>query len=230
MSRIAFILMAVALASSLASCTVENKKDSSNARMMFPKTTTAFDTNSSFGNIVVSGEVKIPLRNENSVGQLVQLIDEKQFNTSSKQFFFIDVVSSQDDVTSKLIALIEESLRQKIINYEIKTVSRAANSSVEEEFIKLISIQIEPRDCSPGSAPPLETVGGYYEAKFGCAFANNIGFMLDSPRDALKPRTSGVVDAQRTMKILRAYIDGTATGAALPTTEAGEASAVTPAN
>ena len=226
MSRMAFILVALALAS----CTSDIRQIDPKTSMQIPNKKRAFDTNSSLGEIIVSNEVKISLDSPDSVSQLEYLIEKRQSETSLKQFFFIDLVSSEKSVSSAFIRLINASLRPSSVNYEITIVPVTETLSEEKAFLKLRSIKIKPRDCSPTSSPSTETIGGYYEAKFGCAFANNIGAMLDSPRDALKPRTSGVVDAQRTMRILRAYIDGTATSAAIPTNEAGEASAVTPSN
>ena len=224
MSRIAFIIVALALAA----CAGDIRRVDPKVSMQMDTTNAAFDTNSSLGEIVISDEIKISLDSQDSVNQLGNVIKKRQSETSLKQFFFIDLVTSKNSSSSDFIRLITASLRPISANYEINVVQPTEPLPDGKAFLKLRSIKIKPRDCSPNSSPPLETVGGYYEAKFGCAFANNIGAMLDSPRDALKPRTTGVVDAQRTMKILRAYIDGTATSAAIPTNEAGEASAVTP--
>jgi type IV pilus biogenesis protein CpaD/CtpE len=224
MSRIAFIIVALALAA----CAGDIRRVDPKVSMQMDTTNAAFDTNSSLGEIVISDEIKISLDSQDSVNQLGNVIKKRQSETSLKQFFFIDLVTSKNSSSSDFIRLITASLRPMSANYEINVVQPTEPLPDGKAFLKLRSIKIKPRDCSPNSSPPLETVGGYYEAKFGCAFANNIGAMLDSPRDALKPRTTGVVDAQRTMKILRAYIDGTATSAAIPTNEAGEASAVTP--
>ena len=224
MSRIAFIIVALALAA----CAGDIRRVDPKVSMQMDTTNAAFDTNSSLGEIVISDEIKISLDSQDSVNQLGNVIKKRQSETSLKQFFFIDLVTSENSSSSDFIRLITASLRPMSANYEINVVQPTEPLPDGKAFLKLRSIKIKPRDCSPNSSPPLETVGGYYEAKFGCAFANNIGAMLDSPRDALKPRTTGVVDAQRTMKILRAYIDGTATSAAIPTNEAGEASAVTP--
>ena len=224
MSRIAFIIVALALAA----CAGDIRRVDPKVSMQMDTTNAAFDTNSSLGEIVISDEIKISLDSQDNVNQLGNVIKKRQSETSLKQFFFIDLVTSKNSSSSDFIRLITASLRPMSANYEINVVQPTEPLPDGKAFLKLRSIKIKPRDCSPNSSPPLETVGGYYEAKFGCAFANNIGAMLDSPRDALKPRTTGVVDAQRTMKILRAYIDGTATSAAIPTNEAGEASAVTP--
>jgi len=224
MSRIAFIIVALALAA----CAGDIRRVDPKVSMQMDTTNAAFDTNSSLGEIVISDEIKISLDSQDNVNQLGNVIKKRQSETSLKQFFFIDLVTSENSSSSDFIRLITASLRPISANYEINVVQPTEPLPDGKAFLKLRSIKIKPRDCSPNSSPPLETVGGYYEAKFGCAFANNIGAMLDSPRDALKPRTTGVVDAQRTMKILRAYIDGTATSAAIPTNEAGEASAVTP--
>jgi type IV pilus biogenesis protein CpaD/CtpE len=224
MSRIAFIIVALALAA----CAGDIRRVDPKVSMQMDTTNAAFDTNSSLGEIVISDEIKISLDSQDSVNQLGNVIKKRQSETSLKQFFFIDLVTSKNSSSSDFIRLITDSLRPMSANYEINVVQPTEPLPDGKAFLKLRSIKIKPRDCSPNSSPPLETVGGYYEAKFGCAFANNIGAMLDSPRDALKPRTTGVVDAQRTMRILRAYIDGTATSAAIPTNEAGEASAVTP--
>jgi len=224
MSRIAFIIVALALAA----CAGDIRRVDPKVSMQMDTTNAAFDTNSSLGEIVISDEIKISLDSQDNVNQLGNVIKKRQSETSLKQFFFIDLVTSENSSSSDFIRLITASLRPMSANYEINVVQPTEPLPDGKAFLKLRSIKIKPRDCSPNSSPPLETVGGYYEAKFGCAFANNIGAMLDSPRDALKPRTTGVVDAQRTMRILRAYIDGTATSAAIPTNEAGEASAVTP--
>jgi len=224
MSRIAFIIVTLALAA----CAGDIRRVDPKVSMQMDTTNAAFDTNSSLGEIVISDEIKISLDSQDNVNQLGNVIKKRQSETSLKQFFFIDLVTSKNSSSSDFIRLITASLRPMSANYEINVVQPTEPLPDGKAFLKLRSIKIKPRDCSPNSSPPLETVGGYYEAKFGCAFANNIGAMLDSPRDALKPRTTGVVDAQRTMKILRAYIDGTATSAAIPTNEAGEASAVTP--
>jgi len=224
MSRIAFIIVALALAA----CAGDIRRVDPKVSMQMDTTNVAFDTNSTLGEIVISDEIKISLDSQDNVNQLGNVIKKRQSETSLKQFFFIDLVTSENSSSSDFIRLITASLRPMSANYEINVVQPTEPLPDGKAFLKLRSIKIKPRDCSPNSSPPLETVGGYYEAKFGCAFANNIGAMLDSPRDALKPRTTGVVDAQRTMKILRAYIDGTATSAAIPTNEAGEASAVTP--
>ena len=224
MSRIAFIIVALALAA----CAGDIRRVDPKVSMQMDTTNAAFDTNSSLGEIVISDEIKISLDSQDNVNQLGNVIKKRQSETSLKQFFFIDLVTSKNSSSSDFIRLITASLRPMSANYEINVVQPTEPLPDGKAFLKLRSIKIKPRDCSPNSSPPLETVGGYYEAKFGCAFANNIGAMLDSPRDALKPRTTGVVDAQRTMRILRAYIDGTATSAAIPTNEAGEASAVTP--
>jgi type IV pilus biogenesis protein CpaD/CtpE len=224
MSRIAFIIVALALAA----CAGDIRRVDPKVSMQMDTTNAAFDTNSSLGDIVISDEIKISLDSQDNVNQLGNVIKKRQSETSLKQFFFIDLVTSENSSSSDFIRLITASLRPISANYEINVVQPTEPLPDGKAFLKLRSIKIKPRDCSPNSSPPLETVGGYYEAKFGCAFANNIGAMLDSPRDALKPRTTGVVDAQRTMRILRAYIDGTATSAAIPTNEAGEASAVTP--
>jgi len=224
MSRIAFIIVALALAA----CAGDIRRVDPKVSMQMDTTNVAFHTNSTLGEIVISDEIKISLDSQDNVNQLGNVIKKRQSETSLKQFFFIDLVTSKNSSSSDFIRLITASLRPMSANYEINVVQPTEPLPDGKAFLKLRSIKIKPRDCSPNSSPPLETVGGYYEAKFGCAFANNIGAMLDSPRDALKPRTTGVVDAQRTMKILRAYIDGTATSAAIPTNEAGEASAVTP--
>ena len=224
MGKIAFIIVALVLAS----CAGDIRQVDPKMSMQISSTKGAFDTNSSLGEIVISDEVKIFLDSQDSVSQLQNVIRTRQTETSLKQFFFIDLVSSENASSSEFIRLINALLRPMSINYEINIVPPIKVGSEGKAFLRLRSIKIKPRDCSPSSSSPLETVGGYYEAKFGCAFANNIGAMLDSPRDALKPRTTGVVDAQRTMKILRAYIDGTTTSAAIPANEAGEASAVTP--
>jgi type IV pilus biogenesis protein CpaD/CtpE len=226
MSRLAFIFVTL----SLASCTTVNNSVDQKEYLKNTTISGPFDKNSSLGKILVSEEEPITITDGDSAESLVDLIEKKRNQEHSKQFYFIDLVSENKSSALRLAALINEALREKNWNYEIQINPSGSQKAGEAISVRLRSIQIEPRDCSPIQSNPLSTIGGYYEAKFGCAFANNIGAMLDSPRDALRPRGAGTVDAQRTMKVLRAYIDGTATGSALPANEAGEASTVTPAN
>ena len=194
------------------------------------KTATAtkpMDTNSSFGDIRVSEELLTINLDTDDAQSVSAWVDRKLIETPFKQFFLIDLKSDKEEAAVRFGKIVDTALRTKNINYEIK-INKAISAGAEQNIlIKLRSIHVTPRDCSPNKPEVLATIGSYSEAKFGCSYANNISAMIDNPKDIIAPRGSEAVVAARTMQILRSYIDGKATGSALPSTEGGEASAVT---
>lgn len=222
MHRIA-CLMAVLLAMS---CTGDVTKVKNNASTNTPSASLAFDANSSFGDIEIFEE-RLVFQSTVSEAERLSLMVKKQIRKiPSKQFFLIDIEAKRKEDASKFGKMVQSILNQQRVNFEIKIGAGSDKPKSQTISVLLRSAWIKPKDCSHNVSPILERVGSYHEAKFGCSYANNIAAMLDNPRDAIAPRKAEALSTIRTMQILRAYVEGKATGAALPESEAGEASAV----
>jgi pilus biogenesis lipoprotein CpaD len=184
------------------------------------------EANSAFGEIEITEDSLTLSPTTNSAAPLLSIIKKRLADTRNKQFFLIDLQSLEKKDSNQVAEIIDTSLKNKNLNYEIQIKSGGRENAPQSVMVKLRSVFIKPRNCSPDKKAILESVGGYYEAKFGCSYANNLAAMIDNPRDVVAPRGSLPVDTTRTIRVIRAYLEGTETSAAIPGNEAGEVSAV----
>jgi pilus biogenesis lipoprotein CpaD len=226
MTRLA-ILIAVVFVSSCTS-TVNTP---SNSSVIFPKSKAApVDQNSAFGEIEIDEESFIVEQDNFNANKLVSIITKQTRNKNSKQFFLIDLLSKEQATANEFARVANDALKATNLNFQIKVKSGDELNNQETVLVKLRSISIKPRDCAPTNPGPRQVLGGYYEAKFGCSYSNNIAAMIDNPRDTIAPRGHTFLDTPRAMKVLRSYLDGEVTGATRPEGEAGEVSEVSSSN
>jgi pilus biogenesis lipoprotein CpaD len=219
------ILMSFVFATS---CTSAMKTPENSSSSVAQNSVSPIDANSAFGELEIKEESFIVEQNELNAEKLLSIIQKHTRKTAYKQFFLIDLQSTAPKNAHEFARIANDALNPTNLNYQIKVKSGNEPNTGKTISVRLRSINIKPRDCSPENPGPREVLGSYYEAKFGCSFANNIAAMIDNPRDTLTPRGNAFFDTRRAMTVLRKYIDGEPTGALLPEGEAGEVSEVTP--
>jgi type IV pilus biogenesis protein CpaD/CtpE len=157
-----------------------------------------------------------------------KFVDGLSGTSSRKKYIFVDIETGDLSNAAATAEFVGSRLKAKpFIHYDVKYRLVSGADASNKQVIRVKTLFFKPRDCTPTEKSILEKSGGYNGLEFGCAYVNNIGAMVDNPRDIIAPRGSESVNSQRTMRMLRAYIDGDATGSALPENEAGEASEVT---
>jgi pilus biogenesis lipoprotein CpaD len=215
----------------IASCSDTRLDNYQNTRFKHSETGKPYDQNSSFGEIKVFEDTWVGKSGSNDLENLLAFINQKTKENKLRKFILIDISYGEKASAQNFAKILNQSLVNQSANrFEIKLQPGPASALANSLSVKIRSVEIQPKDCSPDKEVLNRTVGGYYEAKFGCAYANNIAAMLDNPQDAIMPRGSEPANAQRVIRILRAYLDGAATGAAIPANEAGEASEVSSSN
>jgi len=210
------------------SCTSAIKPTENSASSAAQKSVSPIDANSAFGELEIKEETLIVEQDEFDAKKLLSLVQKHKRETAYKQFFLIDIESTVKSNAQEFSEIANDALKNTQLNYQIKVKSGNESKSRERVLVRLRSIHIKPRDCSPKAPGPRGVMGSYYEAKFGCSYANNIAAMIDNPRDTLAPRGNALLDTPRAMTVLRKYIDGEPTGALPPESEAGQASEVSP--
>ncbi len=211
----------------LVSCTDSRPKHSEQRVFQQTNLAQSYDQNSSFGELEVSEIIWTGSADQNAKRALLDLIEKQINEDKSKKFIILDIGYKQKENAETLAKDLSKSLQsQDRFKFDISIEENATPSLREHLSVKVTSVHIKPRDCSPEKVPLGKSIGGYFEAKFGCTYANNISAMLDNPRDATVPRGSEPVNAQRVIRILRSYIEGTATGTAISESEVGEASKI----
>ena len=224
MKKIA-ILMSFVFATS---CTSATKPPENPSSTVAKTSSSPIDANSAFGEIEIKEESLIVERNEFDAEKLLSVIQKHTKYTGYKKFFLIDLQAGAQSNADEFASIVNNALKKTKLNYEIQVKPGNEQKIQESVLVRLRSIHIKPRDCSPKKPGPREILGSYYEEKFGCSYANNIAAMIHNPRDTLAPHGSAFLDTPRAMKVLRNYIDGQRTGALRPEGEAGEVSEVSP--
>jgi pilus biogenesis lipoprotein CpaD len=224
MKKVAILMSLVVVAS----CTSAIKPRENSSSYIAQSNVAPIDANSTFGELEIKEETLIVERNEFDAEKLLFVIQKHSKSTAYKQFFLIDLQSTAQSNAQEFSRIANDALKKTKLNYQIKVKPGNDAKNLESVLVRLRSIHIKPRDCSPSAPEPRQVLGSYYEAKFGCSYANNIAAMIDNPRDTLAPRGNAFLDTPRAMTVLRKYIDGEPTGALRPEGEAGEASEVSP--
>jgi len=224
MNKIAPLIMI----SLLVSCTSNEKTIEQKASQFAHNITSPLDERSSLGKIEISEETISVDANTTDANEVLALVEKNISQNNVKHFFLIDLKSQDTPSATRVAVLIHKALEPLNINYDIKISTDSREFKEQNVLLSLRAVSIKPRDCSPITTNVPGRVGGYNEARFGCAFANNISAMIDNPRDVITPRGTTVAITPRTIKILRSYLEGEAAGADLPKNEAGEASEVSP--
>jgi len=187
-----------------------------------------FDRYSELGALSVEEKEFSFLEEPEDIQGLVNFIKEITSENKRKKYILFDVESRTLSSAKSTVEKLEEQLSGvPHVHFDVRYRLVPVDKVSAQNVIKIKSLFIKPRDCAPPSKSLLGRNGGYNSVVFGCAYANNIGAMIDNPRDVIAPRGNETINPQRTMRMLRAYIDGEATGSALPENEAGEASEVT---
>ncbi len=183
---------------------------------------------SELGSLNLEKSELVLLDNSDNILEISNFIEGISSDNLRKNYIFVEIETLDAGLAATTAEMVESRLRDKpFIHYEVRhrLVSGAEGSA--KQVIRAKKLFFKPRACAPTEKRFLERSGGYNGLEFGCAYANNIGAMVDNPRDIIGPRGSESINSQRTMRMLRAFIAGEATGSALPENEAGEASEVT---